>query len=100
MAIKSFKSKALKRFWQGDPSKVQPNHIVKITDILSTMHATHNPQDLKAVFPSLDSKKGSGLGVFSIQLNGNWRITFEIETDGAVLVDYCDYHGKQIKAVK
>ena len=39
-------------------------------------------------------------GVFSIEVNGNWRLTFEIEDDGAVLLDYRDYHGKQIKAKK
>ena len=100
MAIKSFKSKALKKFWQGDVSKVKADHVDKIKDILSVMHASHHPKDLKAVFPSFEEKKGSGAGVFSIQVNGNWRMTFQIETDGAILVDYLDYHGKSIRAVK
>ena len=43
-------------------------------------------------------KKGSGQGVYSIEVNGNWRITFQIEEDGAIFLDYADYHGKQIKA--
>lgn len=100
MAIKSFKSKALKKFWQGDFSKVQANHLEKISDILSAMHASHNLQDLKTLFASLEEKKGSGAGVYSIRVSGNWRITFEIESDGAVLVDYLDYHGKKIRAIK
>lgn len=100
MAIKNFKSKALKKFWNGDESKVQPDHIDKIRDILSAMYASHHPKDLKAIFSSLEQKKGSGKGVYSIQVNGNWRVTFQIEDDGAILVDYCDYHGKQIKVVK
>lgn len=43
---------------------------------------------------------GSGAGVYSIEVNGNWRVTFELEDDGAVLLDYRDYHGKQIRAQK
>jgi len=92
MAIKSFRSKALKRFWQGDVSKVKADHVGKIRDILSVMHASHHPQDLKAVFPSFEEKKGSAAGVYSIQVNGNWRVTFQIESDGAILVGrfrYC-----------
>jgi proteic killer suppression protein len=45
-------------------------------------------------------KTGSGEGVYSLDVSGNWRVTFEIEDDGAVLLDYRDYHGKQIKAKK
>jgi proteic killer suppression protein len=100
MAIKSFKSKALKKFWDGDFSKVRPDHIDKIQDILSALHASHHPKDLKAIFRSFEEEKGGGAGVFTLQVNGNWRVTFQIEDDGAILVDYCDYHGKQIKAVK
>ena len=31
-------------------------------------------------------------GHWSIWVNGNWRITFAIENEDAVLVDYQDYH--------
>ena len=74
----------------------------RIAELLNGKDSTCevNPKDLKAVFSSLEQKKGSGEGVYSIQVNGNWRVTFQIEDDGAILVDYCDYHGKQIKAVK
>jgi len=91
MAIKSFRSKALKRFWQGDVSKVKADHVGKIRDILSVMHASHHPQDLKAVFPSFEEKKGSAAGVYSIQVNGNWRVTFQIESGGVILVDRIRY---------
>ncbi|MCD8520652.1 MAG: type II toxin-antitoxin system RelE/ParE family toxin [Saccharospirillaceae bacterium] len=100
MAIKSFKSKALKKYRDGDFSKVKPDHVDKIGDILSAMHASHHPKDLKAIFRSLEEKKGSGACVFTIQVNGNWRVTFQVEDDGAILVDYCDYHGKHNEAVK
>jgi proteic killer suppression protein len=41
-----------------------------------------------------------GKGVYSIKVSGQWRITYEIENDGAVIVDYQDYRRKQIKARK
>ncbi|MEZ8657373.1 type II toxin-antitoxin system RelE/ParE family toxin, partial [Vibrio splendidus] len=43
-------------------------------------------------------KKGAGKGVYSIEVNGNWRITFEITDDGAIFIDYLDYHGKNISS--
>lgn len=103
MAIKSFKHKGLKRFfYEGSAQGINPNHEEKLGDILDTLEASHHPIDLKSLFGSANfsAKKGSGDGVYSIKVNGNWRVTFEIEDDGAVLVDYRDYHGKQIKAKK
>ena len=102
MAIKSFKHKGLKNlFNKGDRSKVDPNHADKLLDIMDTMAASHHPQDMKAIFGNdFDEKKGSGVGVYSVEINGNWRLSYETENDGAVVVDYLDYHGKNIKAVK
>lgn len=31
-------------------------------------------------------------GHWSVQVNGNWRMTFRFEGEDAVLVDYQDYH--------
>jgi proteic killer suppression protein len=31
-------------------------------------------------------------GHWSVMVNGNWRLTFTIEGDGAELVDYLDSH--------
>jgi proteic killer suppression protein len=102
MAIKSFSHKGLKNlFYKGDSSGVQPIHAAKLEIMLDIIHASHQPKDLRAIYGSKFAEKlGSGAGVFSIEVNGNWRITFEIEDDGAVLLDYRDYHGKQIKAKK
>lgn len=102
MAIKSFTHKGLKNlFYKGDCSGVQPIHAIKLGSMLDTIHASHHPKDLKAIFNDKFSEKvGSGVGVFSIEVSGNWRVTFEITNDGAVLLDYRDYHGKQIRAKK
>jgi|TARA_R110001583_G_scaffold176812_1_gene331625 proteic killer suppression protein len=101
MAIKSFKHKGLKKFfYEADVSGIQPNHKQKLGFILDAMDASHHPKDLKALYGNkFAEKKGEGKGVYTIEVNGNWRITFQIMDDGAVLVDYRDYHGKKIKAV-
>lgn len=36
--------------------------------------------------------RGELLGHWSIKVNGNWRVTFAFEGEGAILVDYQDYH--------
>lgn len=99
MAIKSFSHKGLKKFYyEGDESKLNSNHVEKIGYMLDAIDSSHHPADLKPLYPDLAEKSGSGKGVYSIKINGNWRITFQIESDGAVFLDYLDYHGKNIKA--
>ena len=100
MAIKSFVHKGLKKLYYDDvKSGVNSNHVVKLTDIMDLMSSSHHPADLKAIYgDKFSAKKGSGEGVYSIEVNGNWRVTFQIESDGAIFLDYVDYHGKQIKS--
>lgn len=99
MAVKSIKNKALKKFfYEGDDSKINPDHVESIREILTALNASHATKDIKNSFKSFDKKKGSGKGTYSINVNGNWRVTFQIEDDGVTLVDYLDYHGKQIRS--
>jgi proteic killer suppression protein len=100
LAIKNFKHKGLKKFYfSDDRSGLNPKHIDKIGFALDAIDSSHHPKDLQALYVGkFSEKKGSGKGVYSIEINGNWRITFQIEEEGAVLLDYIDYHGKQIKA--
>lgn len=100
MAIKSFKHKGLKKFYfNDDVSGLNSQHVKKIGYALDAIDASHHPKDLQAIYQDrFSEKKGSGKGVYSIEINGNWRITFQVEDEGAVLLDYRDYHGKQIKS--
>ena len=42
---------------------------------------------------ALHPLKGNEAGIWSVSVNGNWRMTFGFDEDGdAVLVDYRDYH--------
>lgn len=100
LAIKSFAHKGLKQFfYYGNESGLDSNHTERIGYILDAVEASHHPKDLKALYKDkFSDKKGAGKGVYSIKVNGNWRITFQIQDEGAVFLDYLDYHGKQIKA--
>ena len=100
MAIKGFKSKELEAFFYYDERKgLKAEHITRLGLILDAISSSHHPVDLKAIYGhKFAQKKGSGKGVYSIVVNGNYRVTFQIKDDGAVLLDYLDYHGKNIKA--
>jgi proteic killer suppression protein len=100
LAIKSFSHKHLENYYYtGSTKGLNANHAVKLGLVLDAIDASHHPIDLKAIFcDKFAEKKGSGKGVYSIVINGNWRVTFQIVDDGAILLDYLDYHGKQIKA--
>ena len=36
--------------------------------------------------------RGDLAGQWSVDVSGNWRLTFAFEGDDAILVDYQDYH--------
>jgi len=91
--IQSFKSKALKLFWEKDDySKVQSSHVRKITIVLQTLNVATTIEDLKRPSFRLHELKGNFKGRFSIWINGNWRITFEFNKGNAEVLDYEDYH--------
>ncbi|MEZ8069370.1 type II toxin-antitoxin system RelE/ParE family toxin [Vibrio sp. FF145] len=100
MAIKSFSHKHLENFfYSGSTKGLNANHADRLGLVLDAIDASHHPHDLNKIFcDKFSEKKGSGKGVYSIVINGNWRVTFQIVDDGAILLDYLDYHGKQIKA--
>jgi proteic killer suppression protein len=103
MAIKDFKHKGLKNlFYKGTTVGIKADHVKKMTFILDAIDASHYPRDLKALYrENFGEKSGFGKGVYSSRVNGNWRITFQIQEEGASFLnydDYDDYHGKQIKA--
>ena len=41
---------------------------------------------------NLHQLQGNLDGHWSVKVNGNWRMTFRFEGEGAILVDYRDYH--------
>ena len=93
--IRSFKSKALKRFWEdGDRSGFNPAHITRITERLQVIDAASTLEDINQPGWRFHQLKGAMKGRYSIWVSGNWRITFMWDGQAAesVDVDYIDYH--------
>ncbi len=91
--IKSFKHKGLKRFFEsGDLRGIQAGHEAKLRRILSVLDNAVSVQDVN--FPSyrLHKLSGSRQNIWSVWVNGNWRITFKFIKGNAEIVDYEDYH--------
>jgi len=91
--IQSFKSKPLKLlFEKGDSSKIRPDLLRKIENILSRLHAAKEIRDMNAPALKLHELKGDKKGIWSVTIKANWRITFLFENEDAFDVDLEDYH--------
>lgn len=93
MAIKTFKSKGLKRFFEtGSKSGIQPALAFKIELILERLDAASELKDMN--FPGSDFHplKWDLKRFYSVHVNGNWVIIFRFEKGEAFDVDLIDYH--------
>jgi proteic killer suppression protein len=91
--IKGFKHKGLEKFFlHGSKAGIQAKHIVRLKIILGRLHASISPQDMNLPGLRLHSLSGHRKGIWSVKVNGNWRITFEFRGEDAYVVDYEDYH--------
>ncbi|WP_241576590.1 type II toxin-antitoxin system RelE/ParE family toxin [Rosenbergiella collisarenosi] len=91
--IKSFKHKGLKRFFEkGLTAGIQPNHVSKLRIRLATIHAATEITDVDIPGYDLHELKGDRKGIWSISVNGNWRVTFEFLDGDAYIINYEDYH--------
>ena len=93
MVIKSFDHKGLERFfYDGDKGGIKPAHTQRIADILDRLDAAVMIQDMKYPGSNLHQLKGKLKGVWSVEVSGNWRVTFRFHDGNAYVVDYRDYH--------
>ena len=91
--IKSFMHKGLKDFYEtGSKKGIHPDHAPKLARILDRLDASINPKDMDLPGYRLHPLKGDKHDLWSVTINGNWRITFYFEGQDAYLVDYIDYH--------
>jgi toxin HigB-1 len=63
-----------------------------VENILSVLDAAGVPADLDLPGYRLHPLKGDLKGLWSVTINGNWRITFRIESGNVLDVDLTDYH--------
>jgi proteic killer suppression protein len=91
--IKTFRHKGLKAFFeQGTVAGIQPVHAPRLSAMLQRLDITTGPQGMNLPGWNLHPLKGDLKGHFSVQVSGNWRMTFMFDDGDAVLVDYQDYH--------
>ena len=91
--IKTFKHKGLKLFFDsGRTSGIQAKHAKKLRLQLAALDTATVVDDMDLPGYKLHQLKGDKKGIWSITVNGNWRITFEFKNGDAYIVNYEDYH--------
>lgn len=93
MAIKTFKHKGLKKFFEsGSKAGIQAAHAKKTKLILDLLNSATEVKDVN--FPGSDFHPLTRelQGFYSVHVNGNWTIIFRFENGEANDVDLVDYH--------
>jgi proteic killer suppression protein len=91
--IKSFKHKGLEVFFaSGKTRGIQAAHANKLRMQLAALDTARVIDDMDIPGYRLHPLKGSRKGIWSITVNGNWRITFEFQDGNVYIVNYEDYH--------
>jgi len=91
--IKKFKHKGLKKLFEsGVASGVQPKHTDGIRQILALLESADSISDMDLPGLNLHELKGQRKGTYSVNVSGNWRVTFKIVNGDTVDVNYEDYH--------
>jgi len=91
--VKSFKHKGLKKFYDtGSTKGVQSNHVRKLRMQLAALDTAQSVEDIDIPGYRLHQLKGSRKGLWSITVNGNWRLTFEFIDGNVHILNYEDYH--------
>ena len=91
--IKSFRHKGLEDFFLNDVLKgIIPDHAAKLARILDRLDASLSVKDMDLPGFKLHKLSGKDKNIWSVWVNGNWRITFYFEQGDAYVVDYLDYH--------
>ncbi len=93
MAIKNFRHKELKKFFEtGSKAGLNASLLKKIGLILDRLDSAVDLKDMN--FPGSDFHplKGDFKGFYSVHVNGNWTIIFRFGNSEAFDIDLIDYH--------
>jgi len=91
--IETIKDKSLKLLYEkGDVSKIRPDLLRKVENILARLDAAKELKDMNAPGLKLHELKGDRKGTWSVTVMGNWRITFNMEDEKVYNVNLEDYH--------
>jgi proteic killer suppression protein len=91
--IKNFRHRGIEKFFRtGSKAGIQAKHVERLRRQLFALDNATMPQDMNAPGWRLHQLQGELAGHWSIDVSGNWRLTFAFEGTDAILVDYQDYH--------
>ena len=91
--IRSFRHRGLKRLFEdGDASRIRPDLVEKVENILSVLNAAGVPHDLDLPGYRLHPLKGDRKGHWAVTVRANWRIVFRFKDGDALDLDFVDYH--------
>ncbi|MDI1243008.1 MAG: type II toxin-antitoxin system RelE/ParE family toxin [bacterium] len=91
--IKSFKHRGVEKFFRtGSKAGIQAKHAEKLRRQLFALDNAISAADMNAPGWRLHPLHGDLYGHWSIDVSGNWRLTFTFDGIDAILVDYQDYH--------
>ena len=91
--IKSFKHKGLRAFFEsGLDSGIDPSCKTKIKMRLVALDTARSIRDINLPGFRLHALKGTKKDLWAIDVNKNWRITFQFKDGDVYAVNYEDYH--------
>ena len=91
--IRSFRSRALQRFWErNDATKLPPDRVNRIGIILDRLDVSIKPSDMNLPGLHFHVLSGDKKGRYAVSVSANWRITFALDEEDAVQIDLEDYH--------
>jgi proteic killer suppression protein len=91
--IKSFRTRSLKKLYErGDGSKINPDHIERIRDILFSLDVSVKSSDMDIPGRGLHKMKGEFKGFWAVTVSGNYRVWFQFKDGNVIDVYYDDYH--------
>jgi len=94
MAIRSLRSKALRRYWmRGESGAINAAWRNRVRLILSRLDKATRPTEMDSAGMNFHALRGDQTGRFSVLVTRNWRITFGWDDTDAVDVDLEDYDG-------
>jgi proteic killer suppression protein len=93
VAILRFRHKGLERFFlRGITAGIQAKHAGKLRLILGRLDVSAEPRDMALPGLRLHPLRGDRMGTWSVNVSGNWRVTFRFSGSDVEDVDYEDYH--------
>lgn len=77
---------------QTSRESIQAAHAKKLRLQLAALDTATAIEDMNIPGYRLHPLKGDRKGLWSITVNGNWRVMFEFTDGNAYIVSYADYH--------